>query len=163
MPTPRLERVVSGGQTGVDQAALRAAKAAGLATGGWMPLGFLTEDGRRPDMADAYGMKAARTPDSPTRTRMNAKDSSATIWLGPTGCAGWVATAAAVRRYGRPMLVVEPGVTTPRMVADFLTANRVRTLNIAGPRESTSPGIGERAEAFLARLFRMLAQEPTSL
>lgn len=162
MPTPRLERVVSGGQTGVDQAALRAAKAAGTPTGGWMPSGFLTEEGRRPDMEDLFGMKAARTPDSLTRTRMNAKESSATIWLGPTGCPGWVVTAAAVRRYGRPMLVVEPGVTTPRMVADFLTSNRVRTLNVAGPRESTSPGIGERAEAFLSRLFRMLAQEPTS-
>lgn len=161
MPTPKLERVVSGGQTGVDQAALRAAKASGLATGGWMPLGFLTEDGRRPDMQDAYGMKPARTPDSPTRTRLNVKDSSATIWLGPTGCPGWVATEAAVRRYGRPMLVVEPGATTPSMVADFLSKHRVRILNVAGPRESRSPGIGERTEAFLTRLFRSLAAEPS--
>lgn len=127
-----------------------------------MPLGFLTEDGRRPDMEAAYGMKAARTADSPARTRLNAKESSATIWLGPTGCPGWVATAAAVERYGRPMLVVEPGTTTPRMVADFLAARRVRILNVAGPRESRSPGIGERAEAFLIRLFRLLAQESTT-
>ena len=154
--------MVSGGQTGVDQAALRAAKAAGMATGGWMPLGFLTEDGRRPDLEAEFGMKVARTPDSSTRTGLNAKESSATIWLGPTGCPGWVATAAAVERYGRPMLVVESGATTPRMVVDFLTARRVRILNVAGPRESRCPGIGNRAEAFLTRVFRRLARESTT-
>ena len=49
-----LQRVISGGQTGVDQAALRAAKAAGLETGGWMPLGWLTEECPRPEFGELY-------------------------------------------------------------------------------------------------------------
>lgn len=40
-----IERVISGGQTGADQAALRAARACGIPTGGWAPRGWLTEDG----------------------------------------------------------------------------------------------------------------------
>lgn len=51
-----LDRVISGGQSGVDQAALRAARAAGIPTGGSMPRGFLTEDGPRPDFAELYGL-----------------------------------------------------------------------------------------------------------
>jgi len=47
-----LERVISGGQTGADQAGWRAARASGIPTGGAMPGGFLTEDGARPDFAE---------------------------------------------------------------------------------------------------------------
>jgi Circularly permutated YpsA SLOG family len=55
------ERVITGGQTGADQAGLRAAKAFGIATGGFMPRGFLTEDGPRPDFSELYG--AVECPD----------------------------------------------------------------------------------------------------
>ena len=50
-----LDKVISGGQTGADQAGWRAARAVGIPTGGWMPLGFLTEDSPRPEFADLYG------------------------------------------------------------------------------------------------------------
>jgi hypothetical protein len=50
-----LDKTISGGQTGADQAAWRAAKAHAIATGGWMPKGFLTEDGPRPEFAELYG------------------------------------------------------------------------------------------------------------
>jgi hypothetical protein len=77
-----LDRIVSGGQTGADQAGWRAAKAAGIPTGGWMPLGFLTEDGPRPEFAGLYGAEECPTADYPARTRRNVIDSSATIWFG---------------------------------------------------------------------------------
>ena len=158
----RLERVVSGGQTGIDQSALRAAKAAGLATGGWMPLGFRTEDGRRPDFESRYGMKPARTSEYRDRTHLNVRDSDATIWLGPTGSPGWIATSWAIREFGRPSMLVEPGETTPRMVLEFLAAHRVKVLNVAGPRESEVPGIGERGERFLGRLFHLIKTAPAT-
>jgi hypothetical protein len=60
-----LERVVSGGQTGADQAGWRAAKAVGLETGGWMPRGFLTEDGHRPEFRDLYGAVEHPSSDYP--------------------------------------------------------------------------------------------------
>jgi hypothetical protein len=57
-----IQRVISGGQTGVDQAALRAAKACGIPTGGWCPLGFLTEAGPMPALAD-FGLAEMPTAD----------------------------------------------------------------------------------------------------
>jgi hypothetical protein len=72
------ERIVSGGQTGADQASWRAAQAMGIATGGRMPRGFLTEDGPRPEFADRYGAVAMPTGGDPERTRANARDSKAT-------------------------------------------------------------------------------------
>lgn len=52
MPKPQLIKIVTGGQTGADQGALLAARAAGIATGGWAPLGWMTEDGPAPWLAD---------------------------------------------------------------------------------------------------------------
>jgi hypothetical protein len=50
-----LDRVITGGQSGADQAGWRAARAAGIPTGGFMPKGFLTEDGPRPEFAEEFG------------------------------------------------------------------------------------------------------------
>ena len=77
-----LDRVVSGGQTGVDQAGWRAARASGIATGGWMPEGFLTEAGPRPDFAGMFGAVEMPGGGYPERTRANVRDSDATIWFG---------------------------------------------------------------------------------
>jgi hypothetical protein len=74
-----LVRIISGGQTGVDQAALRAARACGLEYGGWAPLGWLTEDGSRSEFAELP------TSDYPTRTRRNVMEASATILFGTLG------------------------------------------------------------------------------
>ena len=52
-----LDRIISGGQTGADQAGWRAARACGIPTGGAMPKGFLTEDGPRPEFAGLYGAR----------------------------------------------------------------------------------------------------------
>jgi Circularly permutated YpsA SLOG family len=66
-----LDRVLSGGQTGADQAGWRSARACGLAIGGWMSLGFLTEDEPRPEFAELYGAVEMPTADYPSRTRRN--------------------------------------------------------------------------------------------
>jgi hypothetical protein len=57
-----LDRIITGGQTGADQAAWRAAHAFAIPTGGWMPLGFLTEDGPRPEFAELHGAVEMPTP-----------------------------------------------------------------------------------------------------
>ena len=72
-------RIISGGQTGVDIAALRAAKAAGLPTGGWMPKGFPTAAGPRPDYAALYGMQETASDKYPERTRKNVEASDVTV------------------------------------------------------------------------------------
>jgi hypothetical protein len=87
-----LEKVITGGQTGADQAAWRAAKAFGIPTGGAMPLGFKTEDGPRPEFAEMYGAVEMPTTSYASRTRQNVKDSDATLWLGETDSPGAKAT-----------------------------------------------------------------------
>ena len=62
-----VERVVSGGQTGADQAGPRVARVCGVRTGGWGPRGWLTEDGPTPWLAD-YGLISREGPNCPART-----------------------------------------------------------------------------------------------
>jgi hypothetical protein len=156
-----LERIVSGGQTGVDQAGWRAAKAVGLATGGWMSRGFLTETGPRPEFAELFGAKETNSADYRLRIEWNARDSDLTIWLGPKGSRGWVATEFACRGLSRSMLVVTPGKgIKPLDVAERIVSRRAKVLNVAGGRESRNPGIGERAESFLVAVFRRVLELP---
>lgn len=53
----QLKKIISGGQTGIDQIALELAREYGISTGGWMPPGFVTEDGDKPKMKGLYGME----------------------------------------------------------------------------------------------------------
>jgi hypothetical protein len=82
-----IERVISGGQTGVDQAALRAARAAGIPTGGWAARGWATEDGPAPWLAD-FGLAECPEPGYPARTIANVCDSDGTLWVGTTDSPG---------------------------------------------------------------------------
>jgi hypothetical protein len=153
-----LARVISGGQTGADRAALVAAKAAGLPTGGWMPKGFRAQDGPRPEFAELYGIREHASDRYPPRTALNVKESDATLrfatdWDSP----GEVLTRKMCERYGRPHLDVTPGGrTTPAEVAEWLVRNNVRVLNVAGNTERTSPGITAFVTEFLGEVFRLL-------
>jgi hypothetical protein len=77
-----LDRVVSGGQTGADQAGWRAARALGIVTGSRMPEGFLTEAGPRPEFAELFGAVELPGGGYPERTRANVRNSDATVWFG---------------------------------------------------------------------------------
>lgn len=146
-------KIVSGGQTGVDRAALDAAIALGLDHGGWCPRGRLAEDGRIPDR---YRLNETDSPEYRDRTEQNVLDSDATLIL----CRGQLSggtelTLHLVRHHGRAHLVVdldEP--PSPREVRHWLQAHRVQVLNVAGPRESQSPGIAAAAREFLGRALQ---------
>lgn len=153
-----LERVISGGQTGADRAGLAAAKAAGLATGGWMPRGFLAHDGPHPEFADRYGMRETAGDRYQARTALNVRAACgtvrfATIWDSP----GEVLTLGLCRKYGKPHLDVAPGgPLTPADAVAWLSAHAVRVLNVAGNSERTSPGIEEAVAGFLGEVFRLV-------
>jgi hypothetical protein len=182
-----IERLISGGQSGADQAGLRAARTAGIMTGGTAPRGWLAEvadvqpDGvvrwihrSCPWLAD-FGLVECGDPPGPTpdpsdgqlwrewvarcyppRTRANVSDSHATIWFGSTESRGFRTThdAALARGQGYPFMVVFGGLTRPSVVRDWIATHRPRTLNVAGNRESTAPGIAVRVEEFLGQVFR---------
>jgi len=156
-----LEKIVTGGQTGVDQTAWRVARGFRIATGGWMPQGFLTEHGPRPDLAELFGAAEMPTPAYPARTEQNARDSDATLWFGAIDTPGAHATIESCHKLSRSCLRVEPGgPTRPSQVADWLRQGRVKTLNVAGSRESEGPDIGARVERFLSAVLRMLGHVP---
>jgi hypothetical protein len=156
-----LEKIISGGQTGADQAAWRAAAACGIATGGWMPKGFLTEDGNRPEFATLYGACEMPTAAYPPRTRQNAQDSDATLWFGQTDTPGAHTTIDACRQLGRAYMLVVPGQTIkPSQVAAWIGEHSIRILNVAGNRESKAPGTGQNVERFLTELFHQLGHKP---
>jgi hypothetical protein len=147
-------KVVSGGQTGVDRAALDAARAAGLPCGGWCPRGRLAEDG---PIEPGYPLIETPGADYAQRTEWNVRDSDGTLVLARGQAIGGTAlTIALARRHGKPLLVVDLSRDpSPEEAARWIEDRGVRVLNVAGPRESQRPGIGREARAYLERLFRL--------
>jgi hypothetical protein len=147
-------KVVSGGQTGVDRAALDAARAAGLPCGGWCPRGRGAEDG---PIDPGYPLVETPSADYAQRTEWNVRDSDGTLVVArgrPSG--GTALTMTLARGHGRSLLVVDLSRDpSPEEVWRWIESRAIGTLNVAGPRESQRPGIGREAQAFLERLFRL--------
>jgi Circularly permutated YpsA SLOG family len=145
-------KVVSGGQTGVDRAALDAARAAGVPCGGWCPRGRRAEDGV---IAADYPLRETPTDDYAQRTEWNVRDSDGTLVLvrGRTG-PGTAFTIERARQLGRLLLVLDLRKDPdPATAQQWIESNAVHVLNVAGPRESQDLGIGAAARVFLDRLF----------
>jgi hypothetical protein len=83
-----IQLVISGGQTGADLAGWKAARSANIPTGGWMPKGFLAEDGPRPEFAELYGAKEHHSREYPPRTRQNVNESGVVLWFGDSKSRG---------------------------------------------------------------------------
>ncbi|MHC4769914.1 MAG: putative molybdenum carrier protein [Planctomycetota bacterium] len=147
-----LEKVISGGQTGVDQAALDAAAEAGLACGGWCPKDRGSEAG---PIDRRYPLTETPSADPAQRTDSNVRDADGTLIIAPTPLSGGTAlTQRIAARRGKPCLVVDPGDgSAPAAIRQWLDAHDIRTLNVAGPPESGRPGIHEQALALLRLVF----------
>ncbi len=147
-----IDKIISGGQTGVDRAALDVALERGIPCGGWCPRGRRAEDGVVPER---YPVVETPSPRYMQRTDWNVRDSDATLALvrrRPAG--GTWATVRLAARHGRPWrVIVLDERTRPGGIVAWLRINRVRVLNVAGPRESERPGIYDRARALLLAVF----------
>jgi hypothetical protein len=148
----RLQRIVSGGQTGVDRAALDVALELGIPCGGWCPKGRLAEDGR---IDDCYPLQEAPTANYAERTALNVRDSDGTLILAHGPLRGGTAlTKQFAERYGRLCLVVDPRrQNLVQHVAEWLAASKIAVLNIAGPRDGQKSGVYGQAATFLRLLF----------
>jgi hypothetical protein len=144
--------LVAGGQTGADRAALDWAIGQGLRHGGWCPRGRKTEDGEVPAR---YQLQETPGAGYLQRTEWNVRDSDATLifTLDDKLDGGSKRTAAFADSLGKPWLHVRPGVH-PKYVARFLARHAVRTLNVAGKRESAAPGIGALVQEVLSQALR---------
>ena len=150
------QRIVSGGQTGVDRAALDFAIAHDIPHGGYCPKGRRAEDGVIPSR---YELTETDSEGYRQRTRRNIEGSDATLVLNLGEIEGGsLETVRIAERLGKPVLVVpldEALSEADERITSTLTwlrNNQVSDLNAAGPRESKRPGIHRMAYAFLERL-----------
>ena len=146
-------KIISGGQTGVDRAALDAAIACKLPCGGWCPAGRKAEDGEVPR---SYPLKETADPSYRQRTEWNVRDGDATLIIVRkvplTG--GTSFTADLVKSRSKPCLIVNLKESDSLEKARaWLAEIKPKVLNVAGPRESYEPGIYEEAKEFLVNLF----------
>lgn len=149
-------KIISGGQTGVDRAALDAAISCGLPYGGAIPKGRLTEAGPLDRNYDQ--MTELPSASYPTRTAQNVADAAATLII-TTGSPdrGTALTIALAGRYGRPCLTIDmdliPDTQAVECVCAWLSRTAPDVLNVAGPRESRFPGIYARTRRILTSVF----------
>jgi Circularly permutated YpsA SLOG family len=152
-------KIISGAQTGVDRAALDVAIAARIPHGGKIPKGRHAEDGtidptRYPNLEEL----PEENPDR--RTEANIHDSDATLVIldgPPDHSPGTLHTLQYARQQQKPLLIIDLSQadhpTAVDRIQTFVTKNQIATLNIAGPRESQSPGIYRKAQALLTAAF----------
>jgi predicted Rossmann-fold nucleotide-binding protein len=147
------EKIVSGGQTGVDRAALDVALELGIPCGGWCPKGRRAEDGV---IDHHYPLQEVSSPEYPVRTEMNVKDSDATLILNQGTLAGGTAlTLKLAKIHKKPYRVVDLSKTKdPAPVRKWMQTEKVNVLNVAGPPESNRPGIYAKAIEFLRRMVQ---------
>lgn len=171
-------RIISGGQTGVDRGGLDAALKAGIAHGGFCPLGRRAEDGVIPTR---YALTEISTDAYPARTAKNVRAGDATLLLvhgrvGLLHSAGTKLTLEMCRRQRKPWHAADPRKEThaarvatwldelagaleaPPGWLEGLERQEIFTLNVAGPRESRAPGIHDETVDFLRMVLGLLRE-----
>jgi hypothetical protein len=148
-------KILSGGQTGVDRAALDFALKNNIVCGGWCPKDRLAEDGKIPDK---YPLKEAAAKSYSWRTELNVRDSDASLVIssGEIGNGTELTIKLAVSMQ-KPLMLIDLDRKDDFLEEKFnnwLAENNVEILNIAGPRESSNPGIYIKAFLLLQELLQ---------
>ena len=141
----RLKKIISGGQTGVDQAGLEAAKDLGYETGGHIPRGGRIDGGFDPTLITKYGLTETQATNYQERTELNVKNSDLTVIFQRKGVKspGSDLTIRLAKANKKPFIVISTP-DGPAAIAEFKAAiekYNPETVNIAGHRESSSPDI----------------------
>lgn len=152
-----LKKIISGGQTGVDQAALDTAMRVGIAHGGWVPKGRLTEAG---PLSPVYHMQEIPSEDYAARTEKNVQEADGTLIISrgrPTG--GTDYTRKMALKHGKQLLHIDLSMgqkasALGSLIASWIEMNRIETINVAGPRASNDPAIYDDASQILAHALK---------
>lgn len=152
-----LEKIISGGQTGADKAALRAAKAAGLKTGGTVPRGWRTELGTDLSLR-AFAVVESESSNYAPRTKMNVLNSDGTLLISKKPLrSGSRFTIDTCQFYRKPYFLVDVlGPYSMWNVRVWFAGQQIKVLNVAGSRESKWPGLEQEATAWLTELFKRI-------
>ena len=150
----KLRKIISGGQTGVDRAALDTAMKKNFPVGGWCPKGRKAEDG---PISLRYPLKETTSDKYQVRTELNVKDSDGTLIICKSAPSGGTAlTIKKAREHGKALLVIDlQKQPASEQVCQWILDNDINTLNIAGPRESQSPGIYSETILFIERFITL--------
>ena len=154
--TSSVTKIISGGQTGVDTIGLQVAKKLGIKTGGTAPRGYVREDNSDKEDIRAYGLQEISEEEQANytertgkkdaytgRTELNVRNSDGTVYFATdTDSAGKIATERATKEWNKPFLL-NP---TARQLREWLDANNIKTLNIAGNRGSKLPANNKVAQ-----------------
>jgi len=150
-----INKIISGGQTGVDRAALDAAINNNIDHGGWCPLGRIAEDG---PIDSRYQLTETTSSKHAYRTECNVRDSDGTLIINMGHLAGGTAlTARFAGVYDKPCLVADLNKKVDiASICNWVSSNKLQTLNVAGPRESKYNGIYKKAGKLVDEMIRQL-------
>ncbi len=160
--TMHIQKINSGGQNGVDQAALDVAINRGIDCGGWCPPGRVCESGLIPPhypLDETPSDSSDKAPDIPRslRTEWNVRDADATLILLPKELKndkGTEWTIQCALTYQKPYLIADPfEIDTDSKISSWFKTISIKVLNIAGPSEITYPGIGDQTKKLLSEVF----------
>jgi len=145
-------KIISGGQTGVDRAALDFALNNGINCGGWCPLGRKAEDGK---ISDKYPLLETKSSKYSERTKLNVQNSDGTlIFFNQTLDKGSTLTATLANKYCKPLFYYNFSANTNfSEITLWIDSNKIKILNIAGSRESNSTGIYTKTYTLLNKIF----------
>ena len=158
----QIRKVISGGQTGVDQAALRAAVALGVSIDGWCPPGRICEDGVIPAEFPLKETPFERSEEAPgiprsLRTEWNVRDADGLLILTKSISTldpgtNWARQCSF--HYKKPYAIEDPSDPLSQIRSrKWIEINSITVLNVAGPSEKTEPGIGQLAYIFLMQSY----------
>jgi hypothetical protein len=146
----QVTKVISGGQTGIDQLGLKVAKFLGIPTGGTAPKGFRTELGPCLSLRDEYNLVESNSESYTTRTEQNVVDSDGTVLFGDMTSAGSQATLFFINKHNKPHIVNPTSIR----LKDWLKESDIKILNVAGNRGSkvTTPKLLEYRDILITAL-----------
>lgn len=164
-----IEKIVSGGQTGVDRAGLDSAIALGIEYGGWCPKGRLDELGIIPEqyihLVELEGEYSTEKEKFDARTKQNIVDSDGTLIIVPQIplpieiTDGTLLTITEVEGQQKPFLMIDSSGSqeeNAHAIADWIHSNGIKILNVAGPRESSSRGIYNTSLALITLCLKII-------
>ena len=156
-----INKIISGGQTGVDRAALDVALKYNIRHGGWCPKGRLSENGKIPLF---YNLQETCSSEYSERTKQNIIDSDATLIIVPKLplpieiTDGTLLTIEICKKLNKLYLVIDVTIDDENSINDiksWIVDNNIKLLNIAGPRESQSNNIYFSAYEYITKLIRL--------